>query len=339
MALTAHWTKVGQNNLLKRSSVCASVIGSTIYVFGGELEPRKPRDNDVHKVRISLDGGSAVETTFAQTSSPSPRVGATTTSLNGKLYMFSGRGGEAMAPIEENGHVWAFDPSIEVWTSLRRSSSVYPEARSYHAMTNNGSDTIYVHAGCPEAGRLSDLWAFNVHDSKWRQLATAPGADRGGSSIAYDDGKIYRMNGFDGKTEKGGALDVFDEATNNWSSFDFLPDGKSGPGARSVAALIPVHRDGRVFLVTLFGESDPSSLGHLGAGKMLNDSWAYSVHDETWIMVNVPSTEGPQARGWFDADVVSIGGEESVVVVGGLGESNERLDDAWLLRFSVSPIE
>ena len=333
MTLTATWTKVVQHNQLKRSSVCASAIGSTVYVFGGELQPRQPRDNHVHKILLSSNDNSEVHTISAHTVSPSPRVGAATTTLHGRIYMFSGRGGEAMAPIEEDGHIWVFDSSTEVWTSLPPLSSMHPEARSYHAMTNNGSDTIYVHAGCPEKGRLSDLWAFNIHDREWKQLATAPGAQRGGPSLAYADGKIYRMNGFDGKTEQGGALDVFDVASNSWSSLEFAPDGKTGPGARSVAALVPVRKDGNVTLVTLFGESDPSSLGHLGAGKMLSDSWAYSVKDKTWTNVGGLSVEVPQARGWFDADVVSVEGDEGVVVVGGLGESNERLDDAWLLRF------
>lgn len=333
MTLNGTWTKVVQHNQLKRSSVCASGIGSTIYVVGGEVLPRQPRDNHVHKILLGLNDNSEVHTIFAQSESPSPRVGAATTVLNGRIYLFSGRGGEAMAPIDEHGHIWVFDPSTEAWTSLPSSSSTHPNARSYHAMTSNGSDTIYVHAGCPEKGRLSDLWAFNIHDGAWRQLATAPGAQRGGTSLAYADGKIYRMNGFDGKTEQGGTLDVFDEASNSWSSLEFMPDGKTGPGARSVAALVPVHKDGSIILVTLFGESDPSSLGHLGAGKMLNDSWTYSVKDNTWAKVIWPSVEVPQARGWFDADVVSMDGDEGIVVVGGLGESNERLDDAWLLRF------
>ena len=326
------WTKVVQHDRLKRSSTCASAIGSNIYVFGGELQPRQPRDNHVHKILLSSNENVEVRTISAQSVSPSPRVGAVTTALNGRIYMFSGRGGEAMAPIEEHGHVWVFDSSNEVWTLLPSSSSTYPNARSYHAMTSNGSDTIYVHAGCPEKGRLSDLWAFNIHKCEWKQLATAPGAQRGGTSLAYADGKIYRMNGFDGKTEQGGNLDLFDEASNSWSSLDFTPDGKTGPGARSVAALVPVHKDGNIILVTLFGESDPSSLGHLGAGKMLNDSWAYSVKDKTWAKVVSPSVEVPQARGWFDADVISVDGGDGIVVVGGLGESNERLDDAWLLR-------
>lgn len=281
------------------------------------------------------DGRSAdVHTFLAADNSPSPRVGAATTALNGKIYMFSGRGGEAMAPVEEKGHVWVLDAAKDTWTDLPPSSDTYPEARSYHCMTNDGHKTIYVHAGCPESGRLSDLWAFDIFTATWKQLASAPDQPRGGPSIAYADSKLYRMNGFDGKTEQGGNLDVFDPSTNSWTSISFAADGKSGPGPRSVAALLPIRLRGDTILVTLFGESDPSSLGHLGAGKMLSDGWAYSIKDRSWQLIEHQSQHVPDPRGWFDADVGTIDGKDGVIVVGGLGESNNRLNDAWLLSFA-----
>jgi len=85
--------------------------------------------------------------------------------------------------------------------------------------------------------------------------------------------------------------------------------------------------------VTLFGESDPSSLGHMGAGKMLSDAWAFSLEDASWSLISAQSAERPNGRGWFGADTVEIDGREAVVVVGGLGEANERLGDVWLLTF------
>lgn len=68
----------------------------------------------------------------------------------------------------------------------------------------------------------------------------------------------------------------------------FEADGVQGPGARSVAGLVPVvlkrhgggDGEGKVFLVAVFGEADPSSLGHEGAGKMLGDVWAFDVEGE-----------------------------------------------------------
>ncbi|KAI6789098.1 galactose oxidase [Hortaea werneckii] len=338
--MKATWTKVVAHDSLKRSSHCISVIGESAYVFGGELKPRQPRDNVMHKVKLAGQGdtqgvGSADAVQQLQCSGnlPSPRVGSASCTLHGKIYFFSGRGGEAMAPIEEAGSLWEFEPGTDTWTSMKPSGGPWPPARSYHTMTSDGGDTIYLHAGCPEKGRLSDLWSFNLSTREWRELAQAPDPPRGGPSIAFANGKLYRMNGFDGKTEQGGAIDVYDPAQNSWDSIDFQPDGKQGPGARSVAALLPVSMAGDISLVTLFGESDPSSLGHQGAGKMLSDVWVYSLGDKKWSQVAVDGTELPAGRGWFDADVVQANGRDKIVVASGLGESNDRLDDAWLLSF------
>jgi N-acetylneuraminic acid mutarotase len=93
---------------------------------------------------------------------PMARVGSASAVLDGKMYLFSGRGGTEMAPIDEEGAVWSFDPSA--WWSLTKpadSTKPYPPARSYHCSTSDGKSTFFVHAGCPEKGRLSDLWMFD----------------------------------------------------------------------------------------------------------------------------------------------------------------------------------
>jgi hypothetical protein len=200
-------------------------------------------------------------------------------------------------------------------------------------MTNDGSSTLYIHAGCPENGRLSDLWAFDVDAMTWKSLPAAPDPPRGGSSIAYYAGKVYRMNGFDGQKEQGGSVDVFDSAENAWSTITYPVDGKAGPEARSVGALLALGIKGRETLVTLFGERDPSSLGHAGAGKMLGDVWAYDIVSGKWMKIEAVG-DTPQPRGWFDADVVK--GEddkEAIVVHGGLAEDNSRLGDVWIISF------
>jgi len=135
------------------------------------------------------------------------------------------------------------------------------------------------------------------------------------------------MNGFDGSTEQGGALDIFDITTMSWSTNTFKPDGKEGPEARSVSALLPISTFNKYHLLTMFGERDPSSLGHAGAGKMLSDVWAFDLEECIWQKVD--TSDGPVARGWFDADVVHDG----VVVHGGLGQDNERLGDVWVMNF------
>lgn len=240
-----------------------------------------------------------------------------------------------MAPIEEAGSVWVFDTNDGTWSQVKPSDpqAPYPAGRSYHTITSNGKDTIYVQAGCPEKGRLRDLWAFNISTRQWRELAPAPEPERGGTSIAYAEGKVYRMNGFDGNTEQGGSLDVFDPENNIWSTITYPADGISGPSPRSVSCLLSLKIGGKSSLVTMFGERDPSSLGHQGAGKMLGDVWIFDIESRKWTQVP-RGDDAPAARGWFDADVITTDASHpSIVVHGGLAESNERLGDVWRLDF------
>ena len=141
------------------------------------------------------------------------------------------------------------------------------------------------------------------------------------------------MGGFDGKEEIGGSVDSFDLASNEWKSFTFQADGVNGPGARSVATLLPLKVAGKQYLVTMFGEADPSSLGHAGAGKMLEDAWAFGLQDQAWSKLDIKkAAEGePAPRGWFGATAVS---DRVLAVAGGLGEDNERLNDVWTLDFA-----
>ncbi|POR39153.1 Kelch repeat protein [Tolypocladium paradoxum] len=333
-SLSASWLRVAASSRLRRSSQALSIVGSKAWIFGGELVPRQPVDNQLDV--IDLDAAPvSVDTVLAPEQAPSPRVGTASVGLDGKLYLFSGRGGLAMDAVDEDGSLWCFSTATSTWAAITAQSESRPAPRSYHAMTSDGVTIIYLHAGCPAQGRLSDLWAFDTVARQWTELPSAPGPARGGTSIAYCGGKLYRMGGFDGKTEQGGSLDVYDPAAKEWSSIAFKPDGVEGPRARSVASLLAVTAPtGRQLLVTMFGERDPSSLGHAGAGKMLSDVWAFDMESRAWSQVAVTGDAGsPPPRGWFDADVLTQDGGDAIVVHGGLAEDNSRLGDVWKLQF------
>ncbi|RAH69775.1 Kelch repeat protein [Aspergillus aculeatinus CBS 121060] len=342
----ATWTQLLSDTAtsIQRSSQTLTILGDHAYIYGGELRPREPVDSTVYRLAVSPTSPTIPTPTSTAHPHPQPRVGTASTALANKLYIFSGRGGAAMAPLEEHGALWVFDSTDSVWTQLTPSdpAAPFPVGRSYHALTTNGTDTIYLHAGCPAAGRLRDLWAFDLPTRRWRECAPAPGPARGGASIAYADGKVYRMNGFDGTREQGGAVDVYDPVADVWSTVGFVADGVVGPAARSVGCLLAARAElGRWVLVTLFGECDPSSLGHQGAGVMLGDVWVFDLEAGKWVLVQGEGEgEGdghrPVARGWFAADVLEGGGSGvSVVVHGGLAESNERSGDVWRLDLDL----
>lgn len=331
MTFKAAWRQIANHSDIKRSSQTISLSKQQILLFGGEIQPRQPVDNKLYQIALDSESSEGDQIkTLESASAPSPRVGSASASLNGKTYLFSGRGGEAMAPIEEHGALHVFDHNQLTWSTISPSdpAAPFPQARSYHAMTSDGTENIYVHAGCPEKGRLADLFAFNVSQRCWTQLAEAPGPQRGGPSIACIDGKLYRMNGFDGKNEQGYSLDIYDVSTDQWTTSTW--DVDHGPPPRSVSALLAIKVNGEDALVTMFGESDPSNLGHQGAGKMLSDIWVYSLASQRWTKVEDEGAK-PQARGWFAADVSKENSQ--VVVHGGLAEDNTRLGDAWVLAF------
>ncbi|KAF2864804.1 hypothetical protein BDV95DRAFT_613169 [Massariosphaeria phaeospora] len=335
--LKGRWTRLLATERLRRSSHVLSVVDQTVCIFGGEVLPRQPIDNQLDRFPLNSPDAANLET-ISPGSAPSPRVGSASAVLGGAMYLFSGRGGVDMAPVDEQGAVWAYDVAAASWSKIEPAdpSQPHPPARSYHCSASDGQHTFFVHAGCPAEGRLSDLWKFNVSDRTWTQAPDAPPPQRGGTSLAYSGGKLFRMNGFDGTKEQGGTIDIFDIASSTWSTQSFLADGNDGPEPRSVCVLLPLRLEGRNKLVTLFGEHDPSSLGHAGAGKMLNDIWSYDIGENWWTRLNIAAGDDmPAPRGWFDGDVVKSAGRgnDSIVVHGGLGENNERLTDLWLLSF------
>ncbi|KAF4954355.1 hypothetical protein FSARC_12152 [Fusarium sarcochroum] len=332
----ANWSRITSSKRLYRSSQAVSAIGQDVYIFGGELVPRQPVDNRVDVVTLGNTQDHGAQTLSTPVNAPSPRVGSPSTDIGNDLLLFSGRGGLEMKPIEEKGALWRYKVSENEWDLIEPadSSASFPAGRSYHCLASDGVSQIYLHSGCPEQDRLSDFWVFDLEKRTWTELASAPAPARGGSSIAFLAGNLYRMNGFDGKTEQGGTLDVYNIKAGDWSAIQFKPDGAEGPEARSVATLLPVSVQSKTYLITMFGERDPSALGHAGAGKMLSDVWAFDVEQNIWQMVETAG-DVPAARGWFDADVTQDEAVDDIVVVhGGLGEDNQRLGDVWALRFS-----
>ena len=250
-----------------------------------------------------------------------------------------------MNPLHEDGGVYCFDSSTASWSFLPSSSSDYPCARSYHCATSTPTHLI-VHAGCGAApgSRFNDIWAFDTKSHEWSRLADAPGDPRGGSSICYSEGKVWRFGGFNGKTEVGGAIDCLSISTSpssdflssSWETICFadaqatgseasLKHLTDGPEPRSVCGLVSVGQK----IVTLFGEGNPSPTGgHDAAGHFWGDAWTFDPATKKWNLLEIDDKAGkPGERGWFAASATNNG----LILWGGIDGNNDRLGDGWLL--------
>lgn len=195
---------------IPRSSHSINIIAGNAYIFGGEINPRQPVDNDMHVIVLPFssagadyykvkakaapkpdppkiptvveptgdddeDAGTEKELSEVPLASPSgaegkgkgkgkepaipepdvsllgdvpaPRVGHATAVIGTRIFVFGGRGGPDMKPLEERGRVWVYDTKTHLWSYLdpylpttdpstpafADKRQHYPAARSYHA--------------------------------------------------------------------------------------------------------------------------------------------------------------------------------------------------------------
>ncbi|KZT39894.1 galactose oxidase [Sistotremastrum suecicum HHB10207 ss-3] len=361
------WTLLARSTKLARSSHCLAVSGGKVIVYSGELKPRVPVDaeGDLKGATHTFDLQSP-EKSWSQTlaasqnpssatsgphdedhSVPTPRVGAGIATINQDLYVWGGRGGVDLSPLSAyQSGVWKakIGENPLKWERLQSQNEAdAPEPKSFHVLVAFEGQ-LFIHAGCPEKGRLGTLHSFDPQHLQWRRLADAPEPGRGGTALAPvnlggNDPVLLRFAGFAGY-ELGAdhTLDIYHINTDKWSTVVPKPDPASGyPGARSVHGFVPYHSKQYpdAVAVTLHGERDASALGHAGAGKFWDDVWLLLKDSEgySWKKVDVSGSEGPEGRGWFPAvSYTDADGKDKVVLHGGLLTSNERSDELWSLE-------
>ncbi len=293
---------------------------TSIFVLGGEDGPRTA----VESVWRLTDG----KLSKCTVQNPMTLLGHQAASLHGLMHVFGGRsGGTSGEGVEFNDifvlrqvagekNMWNFE-KVPV-------EGEKPAARSYHAMTVFG-DSLFVFGGCHGKERLNDLWRYDSLTGKWECLFAhdASGSDaipgvRGGPGLFVPTEKdVFVVCGFNGKE-----LDDVWHYSIEDKVWQRLP---GGPGARSVFATANMNNR----LVVYGGERDPGNQGHLGAGHFLGDVWLFDPFDRSWQEVKCEGRQVPQPRGWTEMCRLT---NDSVLVIGGLNEKNERLKDAWKLR-------
>lgn len=269
---------------LPRSSHSLDIVSGSAYVFGGEVNPREPVDNDMHVITLPWSSAGAdyynikaaaakrdeptveTEETLVDTVQkdlsevslseptkpkgkeratdeptaldevPAPRVGHATAVIGTRIFMFGGRGGPDMVPLEEAGRVWVFDTRSHTWTHLDPVPVItggaiilHPAPRSYHCATATERPRDF--------GHLRPNKPQN-----WRQWAVG---DTSKTGIPQDPiiGNV--------------AEDAVDEESAGYGTF-FIHGGCLADGTRT------------------------------------NDIWAFNVHSRTWT--ELPAAPGP-ARG------------------------------------------
>ncbi|XP_010942274.1 thiohydroximate-O-sulfate sulfur/sulfate-lyase (nitrile-forming) NSP5 isoform X3 [Elaeis guineensis] len=321
MAVAGNWLAQKGTGPGARSSHAITVVGHKAYAFGGEFSPRIPVDNKLHVFDLEDQTWSVAA---AVGDIPPPRVGVTMAAIGTTIYIFGGRDLEH----KELNELYSFDTCTNVWMLLS-SDEVGPPHRSYHSMAAD-EQRVYIFGGCGNAGRLNDLWAYDISDRQWIQLPSPDEScrPRGGPGLAVAGGKIWVVYGFSGVELDD--VHCFDPISEKWTLVETSGDK---PSPRSVFSTAGIGK----YVIIYGGEIDPSDLGHLGAGKFSAEVFALDTETNAWKKLKdfSDASEQPGPRGWCAFSCGKIEGKEGLLVYGGNSPTNDRLDDIFFLTPSL----
>jgi len=308
------WTQLKtDNNPLARSSHGVSVVGDTLYIFGGEHSARNPIGAELNCIDLKSDQPKWTEVEVEQ--APLARFGHSQVTANGSIYVFGGRMGTDIGEKLMND-LWRFDPKTSKWTELTQTAQGQPPSpRSFQSSVVLGN-CMYVFGGCSGEGRMSDLHSYDIDSNCWKQLKTGGFEGRGGIPLVALGSSIFVLGGFAGREMKD--VHRYDLKSDAWTQLGDLPEPVS------VAVTQAVHGN----IVMFGGELAPSERGHAGAGNFSDKTTIFS-QDMTKILSRDGEGSRPQARGWTSG---SVWNEDTIVIVGGLtgdDQNPERLMDVW----------
>jgi hypothetical protein len=309
---------------LPRSQHTISIVKGRAYIFGGEVEPGRLADNDMHIVILPSSGVLDADYTSkpAQAANglddvPGPRKGHTAVVIGDSIYIY---GGEGDGVSNENGRVWAYHTVTSTWSFLDPApGSLSPSHRVGH--TSASSDlpaaktvtyqekapqqpadpsknvpeppeddtwgTIFVIGGRDSSnGQLAtDAVAFDLKTRTWSNIPSPPGQPREGATLALAGSRLYRFGGKGVETFASGSLEYLDVA--------------------------PVFTHAE------------------GGTTPLTSGWAWQEVSH----VESKELSAPQARSNAGLVEVTTGqGRHYLLAVGGEGENSNQLDDIWTFQ-------
>lgn len=316
---------------LPRAQHTVTVVKGRAYVFGGEVEPNKLADNDMHVVILPSSGVLEADyTTYPARATngfddvPSPRKGHTAVAIGDSIYLFGGQG-DGLS--DEKGRIWVYSTISNTWSYLDPASeTVFPSQRTGHASASSelpGPKTTTYQEKAPQApadpakvvpepaeadswgtvfvvgGRntsnnelLDDALAFDVRTRTWSNLPSPPGQPRDGASISLVGDSLYRFGGRSVEASTSTATEFLD-ASHVWK-----------------------HAE--------------------GGTTPLSSGWGWQELPHLKIDGSVTST--PTGRSNAGLVGVTTGqGRQYLLAVGGVNEKAAYLEDIWALQLAPEP--
>ncbi|KAI0019330.1 hypothetical protein F4780DRAFT_747217 [Xylariomycetidae sp. FL0641] len=268
---------------LPRSSHSLDVVAGHAYLFGGEVEPGQPLDNDMHVV--ILPSGSASSDCYAVKARPSPKNQPASISEEDETAA------QLQDPLTQVPlGTAADDPDAEPSSASAEkgkepAGDQVPQARLGHATAVIGT-RIFMFGGRGAEGPLDEggrVWIFETKTQTWtfadpHRTSPAPPPRSGHCATATDKPRDFAIKPLKRR-----------ESWKEWAEGDSADVGiPQRPIAGSIAEHATDDEDQGFGTLVVHG-------GVLADGRLADDVWAFDVRAATWKQL--PAAPGPARSG------------------------------------------
>ena len=216
-----------------------------------------------------------------------------------------------------------------------KANKLTPEGRSGHLLLHNAADDkLVLIGGHNESGPLSDVWTYNVEDNEWFVIeqnsgnTPLPRIDMDGCIL---NGKVYVLGGMQNDGDQVliyNDLWCFDLEENVWTMI-----WEECPVSERMGHIC-------IGLTNSEGEGD-HMIVHGGEcmGNVFNDTWLYTVSDNSWTVLDDGTRESQSPCPRFSHVAAYLPSHGKIVLFGGstIEEGQPvHLNDLW--QFGVGEI-
>lgn len=185
---------------------------------------------------------------------PEPRLGFSTSVVNGKIYVI---GGTPDAFNISASMVMEYDPDTKIWT--RKADMLTPRA-THTASVVNGK--IYVIGGTDEKrANLATVEEYDPAMDRWTRKADMPTPRSFLASCVLDD-KIYAIGS--GSIDLQSPIEIYDPSTDSWKQLGDIPTPRYAVSAAAA--------NGKIYVIA--GAIGPASVAIVEEYDPATNKWA-----------------------------------------------------------------
>ncbi len=192
--LAGTWTVVNTTgSFIARRYHCDAVIGEKIYIFGGDTlaggSGNHFPDNYIEALDLSTNTWSVVPTSGSFTQ----RALATSTVINGKVYIIGGENADGVLNTED-----VFDPATNSWSQPDITGNFDPRAAHCAGLIDG---KIFIAAGA-DIQNTKDVAVFDPAKNEWGAppLISGDFTPRFAAASCVINNKFYVIGGYDDNT-------------------------------------------------------------------------------------------------------------------------------------------